>query len=84
MHTIHCRKLLSFKYRYEYVGNVLFDIFRWTRVYVKKKVLVIFFIHPHEGRPILRPDNVLMYVWVGGKYVCVDLTEVFSLVRLRI
>lgn len=50
---------------------------------MKKKVLVNFFIDLHEGRPILRPDNVLMYVWLGGKHACVNLTEVFSLVRLR-
>jgi len=33
---------------------------------------------------LFRPINTLVYGWVGGKYVCVDLHAVFQLVGLGI
>lgn len=62
---------------------VLFDIFQCTGVSVKKEATVNFLIVPQESRLTLRPTNILVYMWIGGKHVCVDLTEVFSLVGLR-
>ncbi|MCI02441.1 auxilin-like protein, partial [Trifolium medium] len=43
---------------------------------------VNFLTDPLEGRSTLRPADVLVYSWVGGKHACVDLTGVSSLVGL--
>ena len=43
-----------------------------------------FLSDPQDGRPTLRPTNVMVYGWIGHKQTCVDLTEVSPLVRLRI
>lgn len=34
--TIHCKELLGFKYRYEFVRDVLFGIFQRVRISMKK------------------------------------------------
>jgi hypothetical protein len=35
------------------------------------------------GRSILRPKDVMIYRWIGGRHACMDLIEVSLLVRLR-
>ncbi|KAL6500200.1 hypothetical protein OROHE_025566 [Orobanche hederae] len=82
-HTIHFRELPGFKYRHDLVRDVLFDIFPRARVSVKKEAPVNFLTDPHEGRSTLRPADILVYGWVGGKHACVDLTGVSPLVGLR-
>jgi hypothetical protein len=42
VHAAHCRELSDFKYGYDQVRDVLFDIFRHAIIYVKKKALVNF------------------------------------------
>ncbi|PNX63430.1 auxilin-like protein [Trifolium pratense] len=42
-----------------------------------------FLTDPQEGRSTLRPTDVLVYGWTGGKHACVDLTGVSPLVGLR-
>ncbi|PNY11325.1 auxilin-like protein, partial [Trifolium pratense] len=49
---------------------------------VKKEAPVNFLTDPLEGRSTLRPADVLVYGWVGGKHACVDLTGVSPLVGL--
>jgi hypothetical protein len=66
-HAAHCRELTGFKYRNDLVRDVLFDIFRRAGISVKKKALVNFLTDSHEGRSTLRPADVLVYGWVGGK-----------------
>ncbi|GJW20264.1 hypothetical protein Tco_0030886 [Tanacetum coccineum] len=39
--------------------------------------------HPLEGRSTLRPADILVFGWAGGKHACVDLTGVSPLVGLR-
>jgi hypothetical protein len=51
---------------------------------VKKETHVNFLTDSLEGRSTLRPTDILVYGWVGGKYACVDLTRVSSLVGLTI
>ena len=65
-HVVHCKELPDFKYRYDFVRDVLFDIFRWVN----------FLTHPLDRRSTLRPADVMVYGWLGGKHACVDLTEV--------
>lgn len=77
--TIHYRKLSDFKYQHDPVKDVLFDIFRRTRVFVKKEVHVNFLTDPHEGRSTTRPTNILVYGWIWGKHASVDLIEISPL-----
>ncbi|GJR40522.1 putative reverse transcriptase domain-containing protein [Tanacetum coccineum] len=48
----------------------------------KKETPVNFLTDPSDGRSTLRPANVLVFGWVGGKHACVDLTGVSPLVGL--
>ena len=41
-----------------------------------------FLTDPTEGRSTLRPADILIFGWVGGKHACVDLTGVSPLVGL--
>ncbi|MCI27103.1 auxilin-like protein, partial [Trifolium medium] len=42
-------------------------------VSVNKERLMNFLINPPERRSTLRPADILVYDWVGGKHACVDL-----------
>ncbi|GJY08056.1 hypothetical protein Tco_0375110, partial [Tanacetum coccineum] len=48
----------------------------------KKEAPVNFLTDPSDGRSTLRPADVLVFRWVGGKRACVDLTGVSPLVGL--
>nr|GEY47326.1 putative exostosin-like protein [Tanacetum cinerariifolium] len=39
--------------------------------------------YPLEGRSTLRPADILVFGWAGGKHACVDLTGVSPLVGFR-
>ncbi|GKD39487.1 hypothetical protein Tco_1259694 [Tanacetum coccineum] len=41
-----------------------------------------FLADPSDGRSTLKPADVLVFGWVGGKHACVDLTGVSPLVGL--
>ncbi|GJZ08988.1 putative reverse transcriptase domain-containing protein [Tanacetum coccineum] len=81
-HAIPCKELSGFKYRHDMVRDVLFDIFRRAGIFAKKEAPVNFLTDPSDGRFTLRPTDVLVFGWVGGKHVCVDLTGVSPLVGL--
>jgi len=66
------------------VRDVLFDIFRRVGISVKKKAHVNFLTDPLDRRLTLRPADVMVYGWVGGKHACVDLTGVTPLVGLGV
>jgi hypothetical protein len=83
-HVVHCKKFPDFRYRHGFVRDFLFDIFRQAAVFVKKATHVNFLSYPLDGRSTLRPTYVMVYEWVEGKHVCVDLTRVSRLVGLRI
>ncbi|KAJ0793296.1 putative tetratricopeptide-like helical domain superfamily [Helianthus annuus] len=75
-------ELTGFKYRHDLVRDVLFDIFRCAGISAKKETPVNFLTDPLEGRSTLRPADILVFGWVGGKHACVDLTGVSPLVGL--
>ncbi|KAL5703887.1 hypothetical protein ACHQM5_022381 [Ranunculus cassubicifolius] len=81
-HAVHCKELPGFKYRHDLVRDVLFDVLKRAGVSAKKEAPVNFLTDPREGRSTLRPADVLIYGWVGGKHACVDLTGVSPLVGL--
>lgn len=81
-HAVHCRDLPGFKYRHDLVRDVLYDIFRRAGISAKKEAPVNFLTDPLEGRSTLRPADVLVFGWIGGKHACVDLTGVSPLVGL--
>ncbi|GJV27057.1 hypothetical protein Tco_1383505 [Tanacetum coccineum] len=73
-HAVHCKELPGFKYRHDMVRDVLFDICRRAEISAKKEAPVNFLTDPSDGRSTLRPADVLVFGWVGGKHACVDLT----------
>ncbi|GJR69123.1 putative reverse transcriptase domain-containing protein [Tanacetum coccineum] len=81
-HAVHCKELSGFKYRHDMVRDVLFDICRRSGISVKKEAPVNFLTDPSDGRSTLRPADILVFGWVGGKHACVDLTGVSPLVGL--
>ena len=66
------------------VRDVLFNICRRAGISAKKEGPVNFLTDPLDGRSILRPADVLVLAWVGGKHACVDLTGVSPLMSLRV
>ena len=83
-HEVHCKELPGFKYRHDMVRDVLFDICRRAGISAKKEASVNFLTDPLDGRSTIRPADVLVFGWVGGKHACVDLTGVSPLVSLRV
>jgi len=83
-HVVHCKELPGLKYIHDFVRDVLFDIFKRAGVSVKKEAPVNFLTDPLERRSTLRPADVMVYGWVGGKHACVDLTGVSLLVGLGV
>nr|GEU48387.1 putative reverse transcriptase domain-containing protein [Tanacetum cinerariifolium]GEU48392.1 putative reverse transcriptase domain-containing protein [Tanacetum cinerariifolium] len=81
-HVVHCKELSGFIYQYDMVRDVLFDICRHAGISAKIEALVNFLNDPSDGRSTLRPVDVLVFGWVGGKHACVDLTGVSPLVGL--
>ncbi|KAK9048234.1 hypothetical protein SSX86_016863 [Deinandra increscens subsp. villosa] len=82
-HAVHCKELPGFKYRHDWVRDVLFDVLKRAGISAKKEAPVNFLTDPLEGRSTLRPADVLVAGWAGGKHACVDLTGVSPLVGLR-
>ncbi|KAI3721949.1 hypothetical protein L2E82_32969 [Cichorium intybus] len=82
-HAVHCRELPGFKYRHDMVRDVLFDVCRRAGISVRKEAPVNFLTDPSDGRSSLRPADILVFGWSGGKHACVDLTGVSPLVNLR-
>ena len=82
-HAVHCKELPGFKYRHDWVRDVLGDILRRAGISAKKEAPVNFLTDPMEGRSTLRPADLLVFGWAGGKHACVDLTGVSPLVGLR-
>nr|GEY05566.1 putative reverse transcriptase domain-containing protein [Tanacetum cinerariifolium]GEY40717.1 putative reverse transcriptase domain-containing protein [Tanacetum cinerariifolium] len=80
-HAVHCKELSGFKYRHDMIMNV-FYICRCVGFSAKKEAPVNFLTYPLDGRFTLRPTDVLVFGWVGGKHACVDLTGVSPLVGL--
>nr|GEU43236.1 protein RMD5 homolog A-like [Tanacetum cinerariifolium] len=58
------------------IEDVFFDICRHARISAKKEAPVNFLTDPSNERSTLRPADVLVFGWVGGKHACVDLTGV--------
>nr|GEV26207.1 auxilin-like protein [Tanacetum cinerariifolium] len=74
--------LPGFKYRHDMVRDVLYDPCRRVGISAKKEAPVNFLTGPLDERSTLRLADVLIFIWVGGKHVCVDLTGVSPLVGL--
>ncbi|GKB40592.1 hypothetical protein Tco_0885534 [Tanacetum coccineum] len=80
-HAVHCKELSGFKYRDDMVRDILFYICRRAGISAKKEAPVNFLTDPSDGRSTLRPADVLVFGWVGGKHACVE-TGVSPLVGL--
>ncbi|GKC38851.1 hypothetical protein Tco_1051235 [Tanacetum coccineum] len=82
-HAGHCKELHGFKYRHDLVRDVLYDVLKRAGISSRKEAPVNFLTDPLEGRSTLRPADILVFGWAGGKHACVDLTGVSPLVGLR-
>ncbi|KAJ0540593.1 hypothetical protein HanRHA438_Chr09g0374631 [Helianthus annuus] len=60
----------------------LLQLMRCAGISAKKEAPVNFLTDPLERRSTLRPADILVFGWVGGKHACVDLTGVSPLVGL--
>nr|GEV17998.1 putative exostosin-like protein [Tanacetum cinerariifolium] len=76
-------ELPGFKYRHDLVRDVLYDVLKRAGISSKKEAPVNFLTDPLEGRSTLRPADILVFGWAGGKHACVDLTGVSPLVGFR-
>ncbi|MFS7951134.1 putative exostosin [Helianthus anomalus] len=65
-HAVHCKELPGFKYRHDWVRDVLGDILRRAGISAKKETPVNFLTDPMEGRSTLRPADLLVFGWAGG------------------
>ncbi|KAJ0755586.1 putative exostosin [Helianthus annuus] len=65
-HAVHCKELPGFKYRHDWVQDVLGDILRRAGISAKKEAHVNFLTDPMEGRSTLRPADLLVFGWAGG------------------
>nr|GEV34127.1 auxilin-like protein [Tanacetum cinerariifolium] len=63
------------------VRDVLFDVCRHAGISAKKEP-VNFLTDQLDGRSTLRPGDILIFGWVGGKHAYVDLNGVSPLVDL--
>ncbi|GKE16420.1 hypothetical protein Tco_1423997 [Tanacetum coccineum] len=72
-YAVHCKELTGFKYRRDMVRDVLFDICRRAGISAKKEPPVNFLTDRSDGISTLRPTDVLVFGWVGGKHACVKL-----------
>nr|GEW25700.1 auxilin-like protein [Tanacetum cinerariifolium] len=68
----------------EYLAHYLLNqvFLRGDEISAKKKTRVNFLTYPLDGTSTLRPADVLIFGWVGGKHVCAHLTMVSPLVDL--
>ncbi|MFS7939598.1 putative exostosin [Helianthus anomalus] len=82
-HAVHCKELPGFKCRHDWVRDVSGDILRRAVISAKKEAPVNFLTDHMEGRSTLRPVDLLVFVWAGGKHACVDLIGVSPLAGLR-
>lgn len=62
--AIHCKDFCDFKYKHDFIRDVLFYIFRWAEVCAKKEAHVNFLFDPQDERSTFRPTDVMVY---GGK-----------------
>ncbi|KAJ0843465.1 putative reverse transcriptase domain, exostosin [Helianthus annuus] len=65
-HAIHCKELPGFKYRHDWVRDVLCDVLKRAEISAKKEAPVNFLTDPLEGRSTLRPADILVFGWEGG------------------
>ncbi|GKB65841.1 hypothetical protein Tco_0927253 [Tanacetum coccineum] len=82
-HAVHCKELPGFKYRHDLVRDVLYDVLKRAGISSRKEAPTNFLTDPLEGRSTLRPADILVFGWAGGKHACMDLTGVSPLVGLR-
>lgn len=82
-HVVQCRELHGFKFLHDVVRDVFFDVCRCAGISVKKEASVNFLTNPYDGRSTLRPTDILVFGWEGGKHTCVDLIGVSPPVGLK-
>ncbi|GJY53240.1 hypothetical protein Tco_0444904 [Tanacetum coccineum] len=86
MSALEYRTILKYRLMiplHDLVRDVLYDILKRAGISSKKEAPVNFLTDLLEWRSTLRPADILVFGWAGGKHACVDLTGVSPLVGLR-
>ncbi|KAL8253466.1 hypothetical protein R6Q59_037159 [Mikania micrantha] len=78
-----CNKVCLDSFGEPAVRDVLCDVLKRANIYAKKEAPVNFLTDPLEARSTLRPVDILVFGWEGGKHSCVDVTGMSHLVGLR-
>ncbi|GKA75546.1 putative reverse transcriptase domain-containing protein [Tanacetum coccineum] len=73
-HEVH-EGVTRFKYRHDLVRDVLYDVLKRAGISSRKEAPVNFLTDPLEGRSTLRPADILVFGWAGGKHACLILLE---------
>ncbi|GJX53998.1 putative reverse transcriptase domain-containing protein [Tanacetum coccineum] len=86
MSALEYRTILKYRLMiplHDLLGLVLYDVLKRAGISSRKEAPVNFLTDPLEGRSTLRPADILVFGWAGGKHACVDLTGVSPLVGLH-
>lgn len=62
-HVVRCNKVSGFKYRHDYVRDVLFDLFRRAGVPMKTEASVNFLTNPLDRISKLKHADNMVYRW---------------------
>ncbi|KAJ0467899.1 putative exostosin [Helianthus annuus] len=65
-HAMHCKELPEFKYRHDWVRDVLWDILRRAGISANKEAPVNFLMDHMEGRSTIRLADLLVFGWARG------------------
>nr|GEV98996.1 putative reverse transcriptase domain-containing protein [Tanacetum cinerariifolium] len=73
-HAVHCCSEVGVKFRHNLVRDILVDICSKVGIMVRKEAPMGFL--SHDGKD-LRPADLLLFNWLQGKDVCLDVTGIY-------
>ncbi|KAL5708954.1 RNA helicase [Ranunculus cassubicifolius] len=71
-HATQCANDIGFKYRHDLVRDGVGDILHKAGIAMRKEVDLG--LMSNDGKSRLKPADLLLYNWVGGKDTCIDIT----------
>ncbi|GJV80472.1 hypothetical protein Tco_1516342 [Tanacetum coccineum] len=72
-HAVHCSSEVGVKFRHDLVRDILVDICSKVGIMVHKEAPMGFL---SDDRRDLRPADLLLFNWIQGKDVCLDVTGI--------
>ena len=80
-HALHCSSEVGVKFRHNLVRDIFVDICCKAGVFVRKEAPLGFL---SEARKDFKPADLLMFNWLHGKDVCMDVTRGSPFVSIRV